>query len=149
LWRHADAENGLNDLERELTRKGQQQSRQMAAWLAGRLPHDYTLIASEARRSQQTAAFLNKRYEVEPAFNPGASLQTVLTALEVYREGTVVLVGHQPYLGTLAARLMAGDPQYWAIKKGAIWWLSLHHQADDEPVRLKAALSPGMLEDGE
>lgn len=33
LWRHAEAEDGSNDLARTLTRKGQQQTGQMAAWL--------------------------------------------------------------------------------------------------------------------
>jgi phosphohistidine phosphatase len=146
LWRHADAEEGSNDLERALTRKGQQQGRQMAAWLSERLPHDYLMVSSEAKRSQQTASFLSKAFQVIPAINPGASLEQVLAALdELRRVDTVVLVGHQPYLGRLAARLMAGDPQYWSVKKGAIWWLTMRHHSGDDPVRLKAMVTPGML----
>jgi phosphohistidine phosphatase len=149
LWRHADAEEGSDDMERALTRKGQQQGRLMASWLADRLPHGYTLLASEAKRSRQTAAFLSKGFEVVPALNPGESLETVLAALDAYKDGTVVLVGHQPYLGRLAAQLMAGDPQYWNIKKGAIWWLVMRQQAGDEPVRLKAMISPALLGNGD
>jgi phosphohistidine phosphatase len=146
LWRHADAEEGSNDLKRALTRKGQQQGRVMASWLQQRLPHGYVLIASEARRSQQTAAFLRKGFQVEPAVNPGASLEQVMEVLDkVDKSATIVLVGHQPYLGRLAARLLAGDPQYWSVKKGAIWWLGMRHHTGDEPVRLKAMVSPGLL----
>lgn len=148
LWRHADAEDGSNDLVRALTRKGQQQGRQMASWLQQRLPHGYVLIASEAKRSQQTAAFLRKGFQVVPAINPGASLEQVMAVLDQEdKAGTVVLVGHQPYLGRLAARLLAGDPQYWSVKKGAIWWLGMRQHAGDEPVRLKAMITPGMLSD--
>jgi len=150
LWRHAEAEESSDDLVRALTRKGQQQGRQMAAWLSHRLPKDYLLISSEAKRSQQTAAFLSKAFEVLPKLNPGASLEDVLATLDgLHKVSTVVLVGHQPYLGRLASHLMAGDPQYWSVKKGAIWWLSLRQHAGDEPVRLKAMVTPGILSSGD
>ena len=69
----------------------------MAAWLSERLPRDYLLISSEAKRSRQTAAFLSNGFQVNPAINPGASLDEVLAVLEeVHKAGTVVLVGHQP-----------------------------------------------------
>lgn len=149
LWRHAEAEDGPNDLERALTRKGQLQGRAMAGWLSRRLGHDYLVLASEARRSRQTAAFLSKGFEVEPALNPGALLEDVMAVIDRLSHGdqTVVLVGHQPYLGRVASRLLAGDPQYWSVKKGAIWWLSLRHQARGEPVRLRAMVTPGLIED--
>ncbi|XLM20156.1 histidine phosphatase family protein, partial [Chromobacterium piscinae] len=71
LWRHAEAEEGVDDLARALTRRGQQQASRMASWLRNRLPEHYVLLASEARRSQQTAAYLAKSYEVLPELNPG------------------------------------------------------------------------------
>jgi len=148
LWRHADAEEGSNDIERALTRRGQQQGRSMAGWLRDRMTHDYVVLASEARRSQQTAAFLSKGFRVEAGLNPGAALEDVLGVIDSYHKvDTIVLVGHQPYLGRLAARLMSGDPQYWNIKKGAIWWLGLRNQAGGDPVRLKAMLTPTLLSD--
>ena len=33
LWRHADAEDGMPDLERKLTRKGHKQAEAVARWL--------------------------------------------------------------------------------------------------------------------
>jgi len=38
LWRHADAEPGVPDLHRALTRKGEKQARRVARWLHERLP---------------------------------------------------------------------------------------------------------------
>ncbi len=36
LWRHADAEDGLPDIERALTAKGKEDAKKMAAWLKAR-----------------------------------------------------------------------------------------------------------------
>lgn len=83
LWRHAEAEEGSDDLARALTRRGQQQASQMAAWLRDRLPRDFILLASEAKRSQQTAALLSKRYTVLPELNPDASIEAVMQAVNL------------------------------------------------------------------
>jgi phosphohistidine phosphatase len=52
LWRHAEAEEGSNDLARALTSKGHRQAKRMATWLEARLPDKYKVICSRARRSQ-------------------------------------------------------------------------------------------------
>ena len=38
FWRHAEAEEGIPDLQRPLTAKGQKQARRMAEWLDSQLP---------------------------------------------------------------------------------------------------------------
>ena len=58
LWRHAEAEDGLPDAARKLTRRGQRQAEDMAAWLQGRLPKKLAVVASPATRTQETAAAL-------------------------------------------------------------------------------------------
>ena len=60
LWRHADAEYGPPDLQRRLTDKGHRQAEAAAKWLNRHLPADYQVWASEAARSQQTAAYLGR-----------------------------------------------------------------------------------------
>ena len=146
LWRHAEAEEGSDDLARSLTRRGRQQAALMAAWLRLRLPVGYQVIASEAKRSQQTAALLSKNYRVEAAINPTASVSSVLAAAGWPDAKTpIVLVGHQPFLGQLAASLLAGSPQMWSVKKGGVWWLS-HRLRHDIPVtQLKMVMNPSML----
>ena len=56
LWRHADAEDGADDMARRLTPRGEKQAAAMAEWLRARLPRNYTVLASPAVRAQQTAA---------------------------------------------------------------------------------------------
>lgn len=153
LWRHAEAEDGSDDLARSLTRKGQKQAREMATWLRPRLPNDYRLFASEAVRSQQTASFLSKRLEIIPSFNPGATPEAVLASLGL-PEGNdnkkaVVLVGHQPYIGQVAAQLLSGQNLDWSVKKGAVWWIDLRPSEDGDAeltARLKVMMTPGMLQ---
>ncbi len=136
LWRHADAEEGADDLARRLTRKGEADAAAMAKWLRARLPHDFTLVASPAVRAQQTAAALKANIVGEPALAPGASVAAILGVVEK-RNGLVIVVGHQPDLGRTAAQLVANQRSEWHIEKGAIWWFSRG--------RIKAVLSPDLL----
>lgn len=57
--------------------------------------------------------------------------------------GSVVLVGHQPYLGELAALLMTGRADPWSIKKGAVWWFS--RREDDPQTALRLVISTDLL----
>src|SRR4051812_50073849 len=72
LWRHADAEDGADDMARRLTAQGDRQAAAMAAWLRGHLPGSYTLLASPAVRAQQTAAALGAPVATQRPPAPGA-----------------------------------------------------------------------------
>jgi phosphohistidine phosphatase len=136
LWRHADAEDGADDLARRLTPKGIAQAGAMADWLRHRLPPKFTLLASPARRAQQTAAALHAPIVTEAALAPGATVKDIVAAATA-REGLVIVVGHQPDLGRAAAQLVARVQAEWTIDKGAIWWITGH--------RLRAVVSPDLL----
>jgi phosphohistidine phosphatase len=136
LWRHADAEDGADDMARRLTPKGQKQAAAMAQWLRPRLPEHYTLVASPAVRAQQTAEALGAKVITDKALAPGASAPAIVKVAEKHK-GLVLLVGHQPDLGAAAARLVANAAAEWSIEKGAIWWLASG--------RIKAVVSPDLL----
>ena len=106
LWRHAEAEDGTPDLERRLTRRGHRQALRMARWLDQQLPASYRILSSPAARARQTAAALSPTMHVDERLEPGARAQAVLEA-SGWRKGgrTVVVVGHQPTLGQVAAFL--------------------------------------------
>jgi phosphohistidine phosphatase len=122
LWRHADAAAGGDDLARELTPRGREQAARVAGWLRAHLPDDYVLRVSPARRAQQTAAALASLITTEKLLAPGASVEAILKAAG--KEGTVILVGHQPDLGQAIAYLLCGEARDWAVEKGALWWLA-------------------------
>lgn len=147
LWRHAEAADGLPDLKRKLTGTGQRQARDMAAWLDQRLPAQVRVIASPAERSKQTASALTDKFEVIASIAPGASAAAVLDAAGwPHARRAVVVVGHQPTLGEVAAALLARKELPWRIKKGALWWFTHRVRDDDVQVVLRAVMSPDMLE---
>lgn len=147
LWRHAEAAPGFPDLDRELTEKGARDAGRMARWLRPRLPSASTVLASPARRAQQTAAALTGDYATEPGIGTDASAGVVLdTLLTLLPAVAVIIVGHQPTLGQVAAQLVSGQPGRWSMKPGAIWWLTYHEQAGAGKAELRAMMSPEFLD---
>jgi len=144
LWRHADAEDGIQDAGRKLTAKGAKQAECMAAWLRQRLPKDTVVLVSPARRAQQTAQALSKKFETSPAVSTAATPESLLEAAGwPDRKGAVVVVGHQPTLGAAAALALTGSATQWSVKKGAVWWLERRER--DHVTVLRAVISPDLL----
>ncbi len=146
LWRHAEAEDGVPDEARKLTAKGEKQAALVAQWLKARLPKDFVVLASPTQRTRQTAGKLAKKFETSGAVGPGASAGSVLDAAGWPNgDGTVVVVGHQPTFGQVAARLLAGEEANWSVKKGGIWWFSNRARQDEAQIVLRAVMSPELL----
>src|SRR5258706_4372234 len=120
LWRHADAENGGHDSERKLTAKGIKQAARMAKWLRARLPEDAVVLASPAKRAQQTARAFSADYRTVTEIGTSASAKDVMIACGwPGDERTVVgVVRHQPTLGANAALLLTGAAQQCTLKHG-------------------------------
>ena len=153
LWRHAQAQMLLaddgtplpfefeRDLERSLTPKGQRQAERMAEWLNLRLPESTRVLASPALRAQQTVAALGRKVRTVDSLHPLASVDDLLAAARwPASRDPVLIVGHQPTLGLLAARLLTGQDLPWAVRKGAVWWLRSRERDGDEQVVLHAVM---------
>jgi phosphohistidine phosphatase len=142
LWRHADAEDRVPDEARALTAKGEKQARRMAKWLKKHLPEDPRVLASPAKRAQQTAQAFAKRFETSRAIGTAAGPESVLEAAGwPDGDGVVVVVGHQPTLGQAAALALTGEPREWSLKKGAVWWI----ESNDGDAVTRAVLTPEMI----
>jgi phosphohistidine phosphatase len=98
---------------------------------------------SPARRAQQTATTLDRRFKTVPALAPDGSVEALLHAARWpdSRE-PVLVVGHQPTLGLAAAYLLAGQPLGWAVRKGAVWWLRVREREGERQVVLHAVMAP-------
>jgi phosphohistidine phosphatase len=146
LWRHAEAIDGIVDHNRTLTNKGLNQAEQMAKFLGARLPSHTRILVSPALRAQQTAGALTKKFTTEPAINIHATSQAALAAAGwPVADGATLLVGHQPWLGQVAALLMTGSADYWSVKKGSIWWFSHRERDGEEQTILRLVISPEQL----
>ena len=133
----------MRDEERKLTAKGRKQARRMAAWLAERLPGETRILVSRARRAQQTAQALARKFDTHEDVGPEAGPRSVLKAADWPRgAGTVLVVGHQPTLGQAAALALTGAPADWSVQKGAIWWLESRGRGE---ARVRAVVAPDML----
>jgi phosphohistidine phosphatase len=146
LWRHAEAEAGGPDDGRALTPTGHKQAEKMAAWLDRNLPDNCRILASPARRAQQTAAALGRKFKTLDELGTGASHASILTVSgwPDSREA-VLIVGHQPTLGQVASFLLTGDVADWAVKKAAVWWFSSRAREEGQQTALRAVLSPDYL----
>ena len=149
LWRHAEALDALageDDLERALTSKGQKQAKRMAEWLTSQLPESCRVLVSPALRTRQTAEALQRKFKIVPELAPGADAEDVLLAANwPNAKEPVLVVGHQPTLGQVAALILSGQPQDWQIKKAAAWWFVRRDPLDPYSVYLKAVIGPELI----
>jgi phosphohistidine phosphatase len=146
LWRHAEAEPGEPDLGRRLTAKGVQQAERVGAWLDHHLPATSRVLVSPAERAQQTARALKRKFRVVPELAPGVSADDVLSAADWPESREAVLVvGHQPTLGEVAALLLSGEQASWSVRKGAVWWLSNRVRDGVATTVIKVVIGPDFV----
>ena len=154
LWRHAEAEpapDGADDMSRALTAKGERQAARMAVWLDRHLPDGTRVLVSPARRAEQTALALGRKYKLRDELLPGSSAAAVLELLKWHPDsgpkvkGTVLLVGHQPYLGHIVALLLGMHDESCAFGKGAVWWLRTRVRQEQLQTVLLAVSGPELI----
>jgi phosphohistidine phosphatase len=146
LWRHAEAVDGAPDMARKLTPKGEKQAKETAAWLKARLPKETRILVSPAQRALQTVQALSGEFEVVKEIAPGSSAAAVLAAAGwPDSKSTVLVVGHQPTLGMVAAMLIAGEPMPWSVRKSGVWWLSHRVRGEEPQTVIRAVMAPDFL----
>jgi phosphohistidine phosphatase len=146
LWRHAEADDGLPDLERRLTARGQKHAARIAAWLLQRLPAKFVVLASPARRAQQTAQALGVPFRTLPELAPGAAAKVILQAAEwPGRKASVIVVGHQPDLGRAAALVVSGAEASGSGKKGGWGWVTNRVRDEEARVVVRAVVTPDFV----
>ncbi|MDH4234701.1 MAG: phosphohistidine phosphatase SixA [Gallionella sp.] len=146
LWRHAEAVDGAPDHTRELTAKGSRQAEKIAEFLRQHLPEERRILVSPATRTRQTVAALTNHFTLAPSIAPGATAQALLHAARwPDAGGTVLVVGHQPTLGEVAAQLLGCNEYSISIKKGALWWFSRRDREDCTQITLRLVITPDFL----
>lgn len=110
LIRHAKAAPGHPDELRPLTPEGREQARLLAERIAAERPE--AVVTSPLLRALETAEVLARacglEAEADERLAPGANSADARAAA-AGRGERVVLVGHQPDLGRIAAALTGGD----------------------------------------
>ena len=57
----------------------------------------------------------------------------------------MLIVGHQPELGQVAAALVAGVEQDWGIRKANVWWIAQKDSGDNSGNYLRAVMAPELI----
>ena len=142
----SEAEIGEPDDGRNLTGKGIRQAIKMAEWLDRILPSGCKVLASPTTRTRQTVETLGRKFKLHPGLAQDATVASLLKAANWpdHRE-PVVLVGHQPSLGRLAAFLISGVEHDWSIRKGNVWWIAQRDRGDVRSTYLRAVMTPDLL----
>ncbi len=153
FWRHAEAEEApagdlqaSTDLARALTARGEKQAARMAGWLDRQLPGSTRILVSPARRCEQTAFALGRKFKIREELAPGATPAQLLELVQWPMARTAILVvGHQPTLGQTIAQLLGLQEGDCAIKKGAVWWLRSRERDGRVQALVLAVQSPELL----
>lgn len=116
LVRHAEAAPGEPDELRTLTDEGRRQARELAERLAGEGNPPAVVRTSPLLRARQTGEAIAQAAgvtsEPDERLAPGATADDVRAVLEDV-ESPVVVVGHQPDCGQIAAELSGGpEPRF-------------------------------------
>ena len=153
LWRHAEAEDWLAgdaqaglDLDRSLTQRGEKQAARMAAWLDRQLPNGTRILVSPARRCEQTALALGRKYKVRTELAPDATSAQLLELVQwPQARSPILVIGHQPTLGQTIAQLLGLQEAECAVKKGALWWLRNRDRDGQNQTVVVTVQSPEVL----
>jgi phosphohistidine phosphatase len=149
LWRHAEAHEasvGEDDMSRSLTPRGERQALRMAQWLDRQLPDGTRIICSPAKRTEQTAMALGRKYKLSASLSPQSSAEMLLaTSQWPQSKNAVLIIGHQPILGEAIAQLLGFQRHECAVKKGAVWWLRSRSRLEANQTVLVTVQTPEML----
>ena len=101
---------------------------------------------SPATRTVETVAALNRKFKIVEELAPHRNAADLLAAANWpdSRE-PVLIVGHQPTLGLVAAQLLSGQTQDWSVRKGNIWWIAQRERGDITTNYLRAVMAPELI----
>ena len=138
------------DAERPLTPRGKRRFESAAKGLARTFPRPDAVLTSPWKRARQTAEILAAAYgRLQPKDTPalaGGSFDALARVLGSYPpDATVVVVGHEPWLSALLARLIGSSTEErLEFKKGGVALIDLDARPEDGG-KLLAYLPPKLM----
>jgi len=135
LFRHGEAMSPLEDPERPLTPRGNQDVEQMVKHLKKKHVRFEKLYHSPKKRAVETASILGNAFSISPEskdfLTPNDDPEVAKCLLQ--EDQNIMIVGHLPHLPSLASLLMSGTigkiqldmktASAVCLEKGRIWSL--------------------------
>ena len=135
LLRHAEAvDRAPTDAARELTALGSEQAQNVGAFCKRRGIKPNLVLTSPFKRAVQTASLVAAPLGLTPQTAPflasGMNTEDALFELTAYKQfALVMIVGHQPDLGQLAATLLGLHPDALPVDKASLLCLEVERPA--------------------
>jgi phosphohistidine phosphatase len=153
IMRHAEAVEGsdiLRDEWRYLTEKGRAAARAISSAIVKYGPKPRLTVTSPLTRAVQTAEIVGGKacrrnvIVASELLLPGARIEDLVAFLRKHREAKrVILVGHEPQLGTIVATLLGCQGAAITLKKAACVALDFDPDKDGKPAAFLWYLAPG------
>jgi phosphohistidine phosphatase len=103
-------------------------------------------VVSPARRCEQTALVLGRKYKIRPELAPGATPAQLLELVQwPLSKSPILVIGHQPTLGQTSAQLLGLQALDCPVKKGALWWLRSRDRDGHSQTVVVTVQSPEVL----
>jgi phosphohistidine phosphatase len=152
--RHAIAaprgSDNLRDDDRPLTERGRRRFTKVAQRLVQIAPKPKAILSSPLVRARETAAIAAaawkcKRIKIVPALADGDWLGVAAALAPFEPQDTVVLVGHEHWISTITARLLASKrAEAFRYRKGGVALIGLS-SAESERGTLLWFIPPGVF----
>jgi phosphohistidine phosphatase len=140
---------GVPDPDRPLTPRGVKRFSSAARGLARALPRPDAILTSPWKRARQTANILAAAWKgPEPRDTDALAagdLKALAQGLSRHRNATVAVVGHEPWLSELLARMLGSSKsERLEFKKGGVAVVDLEEGLEG-PGQLVAYLPPRLM----
>lgn len=152
LVRHAEALAGAEDSTRPLSEKGLEDARSVSVFLKGAGVRVDSIIHSGRRRAEQTADIYGRA--VWPGETPAAMTGigpddtiTYLCNIIQAAGGDLMVVGHMPFMGRIAAKCLSGSEAGTLVgfEPGAVMCLDRQGEGALHPWELAWFVRPSAL----
>ena len=118
----------------------------MGQWLDRQLPDVTRILVSPARRAEQTAFALGRKYKIRTELAPDGTVPQLLELVQWPDDkATVLVIGHQPTLGQTISHLLGLSANACAVKRGAVWWLRSRERESQLQTVVVTVQSPEVL----
>jgi phosphohistidine phosphatase len=104
------------------------------------------VLCSPARRCEQTALALGRKFKLMPELAPDSGVEALLKAARwPDARQPVLIVGHQPTLGQTVALLLGMAEGTCPVRKGGVWWLRARERHGQFQAVVVTVQSPELL----
>lgn len=156
ILRHAIAvDRGTKEYpndDRPLTREGIDKMKKAAACFPALIGEIDAIFTSPLSRARETALIAAKSLRAEKKITvtetllPEADEEEICTLLNKEKHtGSVMIVGHEPHLSTVASFLLGGNDSSIELKKGALCLIEIGGEVRNGAGTLKWLLQPKQL----